>query len=110
VNAKGLGSLSALLLLAISEYDLPGGDPSSGLRLPNRRLMPEFGGLSGAQPIRRWLRWRRGGVAQYERPFDVVDDIGQADLGRCDKRRAGFSQRASVRKDIVRWMTLPSDA
>jgi hypothetical protein len=74
----------------------------------NRGLMPEFGGLSGAQPIRRWLGWHGGGVAQYEQPFDVVNDIGQADLGRCDKRRAGFSQTASVRKDIVRWMTLPS--
>ena len=27
-----------------------------------------------------------------------------------DDERAGFNQTASVRNDIVRWMTLPSDA
>ncbi|MGP8261418.1 MAG: site-specific integrase [Rhodoblastus sp.] len=33
VNAKGLGSLSALMSIAVTEYDLSG-DPSVGLRLP----------------------------------------------------------------------------
>ncbi|WP_294537116.1 site-specific integrase [uncultured Rhodoblastus sp.] len=34
VNMKGLGALSLLMRLAVNEFDFPGGDPTSGLRLP----------------------------------------------------------------------------